>query len=185
MRWNSFSRSLLFAALAAAAVVPWLVVAIPWLGSARALAFCLAATTAVYVGGLVPDRARRARVFLTTAVLGFALVLVTRTLTEQVLGLAVLLAIVRSGFLHRAPLSRAVAIEAVLVGTGLLFARFLSGPFPGGVAIALWGFFLVQSFYFLIGGIRTREASGRHPDPFEEARARMLAILDVPPPARS
>jgi hypothetical protein len=184
MRWNSFSRSLLFALLAAGAVVPWFVLARLPLGDGRAIGLYLVAVTAAYLGGLAPERTRRIGVFVVAALAGCVLAIVTRNLTEQVLGLAVLLATVRSAFLYRAAGARAVAIEAVLIGTGLLFARFLSGPSIVAVMLSVWGFFLVQSLYFLIGGVRARPADGRHPDPFEDARARVLAILETPP-ARS
>lgn len=181
MRWNSFARSLVFAALAAAGVVPWLVLARPLLGGGRALGFYLVGATAFYLGGLGPERRHRVAIIVVTALAGCALALFTRTPTELVLGLGALLATGRSAFLYRtprAPAARAVVVEFLLIGTGLVFARFLAGPSPLAVMLALWGFFLVQSGYFLVAGIRARAGSGRHPDAFEETRLRALALLD-------
>jgi hypothetical protein len=70
-----------------------------------------------------------------------------------------------------------VGLEAVLVGGGLCFARFVGGPGGVGVALGLWAFFLVQSLFFLAGGVETRTRT-RHADPFDEACARAFAVLD-------
>jgi hypothetical protein len=45
------------------------------------------------------------------------------------------------------------------------------------LVLSLWGFFLAQSLYFLLGGT-TATAASRHPDPFEDAYGRALALLD-------
>jgi hypothetical protein len=84
----------------------------------------------------------------------------------------------RSGFLHRTAPARAVAVEAGLLVGGLLFARFLAA---GSLAttLAVWGFFLVQGCWFLVGGIVTRD-DGRNPDPFEDACARATEVLERP-----
>jgi hypothetical protein len=178
MRWNPFTRSLSFAALAACAVLPWMVAARPVCGTDRALAVYGIIVTAAYLGGLAREAGRGLIVSLTALAAGAALAAAARTTGELVLGLGVLLAVGRSGFLYRAPLPRAVVVETLLVGGGLLFSRLLAGHAPLSLVLALWGFFLVQSAYFLVGGMRARQGSGPHPDPFEDAHARALALLD-------
>ena len=178
-RWNGFSRTVLFAALAAAGVTPWLVLAGPILGGSRSLAIYLVAAAALYLGGLAGGLRRRVATVAAAAVVGCGIALLSRSITEEVLGLAFLVATARSAFLYRAPVSRAVVTELALTGTGLLFARFLSGPSLAGTILPIWGFFLVQGFYFLIGGIERRREAG-HPDPFEEACRRATALLDTP-----
>lgn len=177
MRWNTFARSLLFAALAAGGALPWLLFARPVFGADRALVLYLVGVVAAYLGGLASEVPRRVAVFVVAALVGVGVAFVARTSTELVLGLGAVLAVGRSAFLFRAPAARAAVIEAVLVGGGLLFARFLAGHSPGALVLALWGFFLVQSLYFLVGGVRVRIGSGRHPDAFEEAHARAMAVL--------
>lgn len=178
MRWNTFARSVLFAALAAGGVLPWLVLARPICGAERALTAYLVGVVAVYLGGLARSRGRRLVVSVVTVVAAAAAAVAARTMTELALGLGVLLAVGRSGFLYRAPAARAALTEAVLVGGGLLFARFLAGHSPLALVLPLWGFFLVQSAYFLVGGVRARADSGRHPDAFEDAYGRALALLE-------
>ena len=178
---RGFLRGIAFAALAAVGALPWLLVARPFLGSATALDLYLVAVTAAYLGDFVAERPRRAAVFLIAGLAGIALAILTRNRIELVTGLGVLVAIIRSGFLrsgflHRSPAARAVVTEAILVGAGLAFARHLGGPSLAGVVLAIWGFFLVQSFYPLVGGIRVRSRAADR-DPFEEAHARALAIL--------
>ncbi|MGH7803632.1 MAG: hypothetical protein ACREQJ_04740, partial [Candidatus Binatia bacterium] len=109
---------------------------------------------------------------------GLAVAVLARSVAELAIGLGAILAVGRSAFLYRAPAARAAVVEALLIGGGLLFARWLAGPSPLGMVAALWGFFLVQSIYFLIGGVRGRPVTGRRRDPFEEAHARALALLE-------
>ena len=52
MRWNSFGRSVGFAALAAAGAAVWLIGAGPFLGGRGALSLYLIATGAIYTAGL-------------------------------------------------------------------------------------------------------------------------------------
>jgi len=178
MPWNSFGRSTIFAALAALVVSAWLPLAAPLFGGRLALMLYLAAVIAIYVTGLGPSRMRGLRAGLVTAVLGCGLVLVARTLGEVALGLAVLLAAARSGFFYRSPPARAFAVEATLVIVGLLFARFLAGSSIVSVMLAVWGFLLVQSLFFLVGGVRARSASSAHRDPFDAAHQRAVLLLD-------
>jgi hypothetical protein len=107
------------------------------------------------------------------------LAFVARGAPELCVALAVVLGIARSGFLNRAAPARAVATEVVLLVGGLVFARFLAGG-ATGTALALWGFLLVQSCFFLVGGVEPRPADGRHPDPFEDACARATEVLERP-----
>lgn len=178
MRWNTFARSVVFAALAAGGVLPWLVLARPICGAERALAAYLVGLVAVYLGGLARTPGRGVVVSAVAAAAAAAIALAARSTAELALGLGVLLGVGRSAFLHRAPAARAALTEAVLVGGGLLFARFLAGRTPLALVLSLWGFFLVQSAYFLIGGARPRAAAGRAPDAFEDAYGRALALLD-------
>ena len=178
MRWNTFGRSVAFAAIGAAGVIPWLVLARPLVGADSALAGYLVLVTAGYLAGLAPQRRQSLAALLIATLVGCALATVARSWTELTLGLAAVLATGRSAFLYRASSARAAVIEAVLVGTGLLFARFLAGPSPRALMLALWGFLLVQSVYFLVAGVRMREPSGRRRDPFEEAYDRAVGLLE-------
>jgi hypothetical protein len=140
MRWNTFPRSVLFAALAAGSVLPWLLLARPAFGAERALVLYLVGVVAAYLGGLAPTRGRRVAVFVAAACVAVGVAVVARTATELVLGLGAVLALGRSAFLYQAPATRAVLTEAVLVGGGLLFARFLIGHSLLALVLALWGF---------------------------------------------
>jgi hypothetical protein len=93
------------------------------------------------------------------------------------LGAAIALGLARSGLLYRSRGARGIAIEALLLGGGLVLARFLMATGVLGPALALWGFFLVQSAFFAIGGPQMREAAVVG-DRFESARRRALALLE-------
>jgi hypothetical protein len=176
--WHTFGRSTLFAAVAGAAWLPWVILVAPLLGISGARHAYLALVLAVYVAGL----SRHPRVLAAFAVgaAGLAFAIVGRSTVDIALGLTLLLGVARSAFLHPSPASRAVVIEAILLGTGLLFARFLAGSASFSTALGVWGFFLVQSVFFLIGGKGAREASSG-PDAFDQARDRALALLDRAP----
>jgi hypothetical protein len=178
MCWDTFGRSAVFAAVAAAGWPPWLIVAGPILGAGPVLALYLVIVTAAYLAGMGPPGARRLAVGAGAAVLGCALAAAVHTTSELALGLGALLATARSGVLYRSRPGRAVVAEVALVGGGLLFARTLATPSPFGVMLAVWGFFLVQSTFFLVGGVAARPRAGARRDPFEEAHAQATALLD-------
>jgi hypothetical protein len=85
-----------------------------------------------------------------------------------------LIACGRSGILYRSRPLRALVLESLLAAGGLVFAGQLAGA---SLALAAWGYFLVQSLFFLVGGIEARPDPGPA-DPFERARAELLALLD-------
>jgi len=180
MRWDSFGRSAVFAAVAALGWIPWLVIVGPVTGFATARALYLVAVTAVYVAGLGGPVARRLPAAILTGCAGLVLAVLGRDLITLCLGLAVALAVARSVFLHHATPARAVLLEAALAGGGLLFARLLGARSPLGGALPIWGFFLVQSCFFLVAGVRERHPGARHPDPFEAAYARAMEVLERP-----
>jgi hypothetical protein len=122
--------------------------------------------------------ARALPLALIVAAAGSVIALLVRSTPELAIALAVLLALARSGILYRARPARALATEAILIGAGLLFARYLGGFTLVSTALALWGFLLVQSFFFLIGGVRVRSLVEGGADAFEEAHRRALALLD-------
>src|SRR5258706_158722 len=100
---------------------------------------------------------------------------VAQTASELAVGLAIIVGVARV-VLHPAAPARTIVREAVLLVTGLLFARLLAGPSLASIALAVWVFLLVQSFFFLGGG--RRAVSRAQGDAFEEARRRALALLE-------
>jgi len=176
--WNTFSGGILFAALAAGGVVPWLLVARPISGAYAALALYLVGAVTAYLYLMAGERARGFVAATLALAAGIAVALVARSVTEISLGLAIVLAVGRSAFLYGRPAARAVVIETILVMGGLVFARFLAGHSALAIVLAVWGFFLVQSFFFLVADVRQRAKSGAHPDAFEDARVRALALLE-------
>jgi hypothetical protein len=180
MRWNSFGRSAAFAAVAALGWIPWLVVIGPIAGWSNARAVYLIAVTAVYVAGLAGPVARRLPAAIVTGVAGGVLAVVGNDTTVLCLGLGVVLAVARSVFLYGTAPARAVVLEAVLTGGGLVFARLLATRSPFGAALPIWGFFLVQSCFFIVAAVHERRTDGGHPDPFEAAYARAMEVLERP-----
>jgi hypothetical protein len=158
--------------------MPWLLVVGPLLGLGGARIVYLVAVAALYAAGLSSRRPRRLAAALATVAAGIILALVARSASEVVLGLAAVIGIVRSAFLYPSAPARAVATEVCLLGGGLVLARFLAGIAPPSTAFALWGFLLVQSFFFLGRGDAATRLPVRHVDPFDEALRRVTVLLE-------
>jgi hypothetical protein len=178
MRCNSFARSALFAAGAAGGWLVWIVAAAPTVGRSRATALYLVATTVLYIAGLAPEHERRLATAVIAGVAAAAVAGVAHTTAGLAIGLAAILGVARSAFLYRSGGARALAIEVGLLVSGLLFAGFLAVPWAPSTGLALWGFFLVQSFYFLLARARARSPAPRQTDAFEEAHRRAVALLE-------
>lgn len=167
-----------FGLVAGLGSIPWSMVAGPIFGSAWALAaYCLLATV-LYVVAVAPTWSRAFAIGALAGLLATVTCILAPSPTVAVLGAALILAVARSGFLYRSQPARALLIEGVLTFGGLLFAGWLAGPSPLGSALAIWSFFLIQSQYFLIGGVASREPEEPPIDPFERARKRALALME-------
>ena len=173
----SFSRSLLFAALAGTGVPLFVAGLGPLLGHAFAMQIYLVGSAVAYAASMAPSPRRAAAAAALVATLGLLLLALPLRLPTLAAGAALAVAVCRSGFLHQSGGLRGIALEIVLQGAGLLLAGFLAGGDSVSLAIATWSYFLVQSLFFLVGGIRLRRSEPRG-DPFDEARMRLLALLD-------
>ncbi len=174
------SRTLAYGVVAALASIPWTMILGPFVGRSWALAgFCLAAA-ALYAAILAPTRARGAAVAAAAGLAAAVVAILATRPSEAILGAALILTVARGGFLYRGKPARTLLIEGILILGGLLFARALAGPTLLGAAFAVWAFFLVQSLFFLAGGVRERESDEPQVDPFERARKRALALMEEP-----
>jgi hypothetical protein len=178
MRWNGFARSLLFAAVAAGAFPVFALVANPVLGRATALSLYLLGIAVVYVAGIAPRRSRGVVAAGIGSALAAGVLLLAPSVGTIAVGAALIVGVGRSGVLYRSRRARALVAETLLLAGGLGLARFLAGPDTLQVAFAIWGFFLVQSFFFLLGGVAERAETPVGLDPFEVARARAHALME-------
>jgi hypothetical protein len=178
MRWNGFARSLLFAAAVAGAFPVFALVVNPVLGRATALSLYLVGIAVLYVAGLTPRRSRGVVAAGIASALGVLVLLLAPSVGTIAVGAALVVAVCRSGVLYRSRRARALVFETLLLAGGLGLARFLAGPDTLQVAFAIWGFFLVQSFYFVLGGVAERAEPPVGLDPFEVARSRALALME-------
>lgn len=181
MRASSFAGSLLFAALAALGSVPWMIAASPLAGSSWALGLYSLGAAAAYLAWIAPSWPRALASGAGAGLAAFAVAVLAPMPTGAVMGAAAILAAVRSGYLFRGAPARAFVVEGVLAGGGLVFARALAGSSFLSLGLAFWGFFLLQSIFFLIGGIAERPADEPRLDPFEAARRRALALMEEMP----
>ncbi len=178
MRWNSFTGSLFFAAAAAFACTLYAIVLGPWLGANITTGTFVVLVASIYLLGLgtvwrtslISSAVTAGAAMLTLVVTGSALA------TAWVAASSI--ALCRSGLLYRVPIARAMIKEVTLVVIGLGFASFLASTHVLPNVLAIWGFFLVQSVFFLLGAPRERISLETEGDGFDVARDRALAILE-------
>lgn len=176
--WNDFGRSLVFAAIAGAGVSLLLVLVPASMTGYLLLRAYLVGCAVVYAAGLATRPRDALLAAAAGAALGALLLLAPLGLTGLAVGGSAILAWLRSGLLYRARPLRAFTSELLLGLLGLALAGFLKEAAPTviGLGLAVWGYFLVQSVFFLIGGVRPRPVDGPV-DPFDRARAELLALL--------
>jgi hypothetical protein len=178
MRWNGFGRSVVFAALAAAGLAPFTLLVSPWLSQVEALLAYAWLSAAIYPLGLGASVRRGLAGSAITLAAAAGVALVDPGARATLIAAAVSLAVVRSGALYARRLPRAIVIETGFVLGGLAIANALLGASILSTTLAIWGFYLVQSVFFLVGGSRWERRARVPADPFEAARDRALAILD-------
>jgi hypothetical protein len=175
---NSFARSLLFAAVAAVGLWVAAAVLLPVLHPARLLTLYVAAAAAAYIVGIAPGRSAGLAAGGIAAALGCGLLLLPLGVAGTALAAALVIAVCRSAILYRARRLRALLLEGVLLVGGLGLAHAFAGS--GSAALGLWGYFLVQSAFFLVGGVAARGERDGGLDPFDRACAQLAALLDAP-----
>jgi hypothetical protein len=177
MRCNGFASTLVFGAAAAAGLVLATGLLVPPFRWGSVAAVYLVAAAALYVAGIAPSRSRGVLAGGLAAALGLLLLLVAGGLRELAIGAALVVSVCRSGVLYQARPARAIATEAGLCVGGLALAGFLASGGVASAALGLWGYFLVQSVFFLVAGVSARAHGAARPDPFDRARAQLLDLL--------
>jgi len=175
--FDSFVGTLLFGALAAAAWPAW-ALGLAALGFGTSLSGYLVGLSAVYVAGLAATPARALGAAFWTLGFGATIAFLARGPADVAVGAAIAIGLCRSGLLHARRPARALLLELLLFAGGLLAARTLAAPGLVGVSLAIWGFFLVQSIGFLIGGREPQRDVPAGLDPFDAARNQALELLE-------
>lgn len=178
MSGRGFGPGLVFAAVASAAVLPASLVLSVWLGTAAAHGLLLTGVVAVYAAGLARGAGRASGSFAAVAALGLVFQLAGAPLGELAVALTAALAICRSAVSFRMRPARAALLEGLLGLCALGMAGALYGPSSIGLALAVWGYLLVQSAWFLVPGARRAAAGDPAADPFEEAERRLRGLLE-------
>ncbi|HEY5658738.1 MAG TPA: hypothetical protein VIY27_13195 [Myxococcota bacterium] len=180
MRCNTFGRSLLFAALAASGLFALEVLLVPPLRLATLVGGYAVGVAAAYVAAIAPRRAPALGAGSLALLLGAVLLMLPLSAAQTAVGAALVVSVCRSALLYRARPLRSLLLELALLAGGLGLARTLGAGGTASPAFGLWGYLLVQSLFFLAGGVTARSGGEAPADPFERARARLLALLDAP-----
>ncbi|MBJ21254.1 MAG: hypothetical protein GY910_02675 [bacterium] len=172
------TSSLLFGAMGAVTLVFTQPVFAPFVGSANALALHLAICVVAYGVSIGRNPRMRLRNGLVGSIASVAVLSLARSIDGIAIGLTIVLALVRTGLDGEARTGRTLFFETILGCGALAFSSVLAAPGGLGNSVALWGFMLVQSLYFLLPLARHRKASLAEGDPFDRARGHLLALLD-------
>jgi hypothetical protein len=181
MRRLSLLRGLGFALFAGLGVMPWLIVAGPLVGYARAGTLYGLALLPGYALAVAPSVRLGVVGLLLAAALALPAAVVAPgppfvfALTPFVLG------ILRSAILFPRPFARALFLEAGCSLLALGLAAFFHDAGIVGAAFATWAFWLVQAGFALAPGDPGPPGEREVGDPFDTARARALAILERRP----
>ena len=176
-RWNSFGGSILFAAAAGAGSLVATTILGPILGVSSVVSGYAVATATLFAIGIAPGRAGAVAAGALASVLGALLLLLPIGVHATVAGAAAIVAVCRSGLLYRSRPLRAILLEAALLVAGLGLAQLAMGRGVASLALATWGYFLVQSLFFLVGGVASRPSPDADVDPFDRARSRLQELL--------
>jgi hypothetical protein len=177
LRWDGFGRSLAFAALAAAGLPVAVAFAGGLFGGEGAARLYVVAAAVLYSTGLCADRSRRVAAFACAAFAAMILALLPQGLRPTAVGAAGVVALVRGVLVAESRPVRTLVIEVALGAAGLAAAAWFARGGLLALCLAIWGYFLVQSGYFLIGARGSTAAQ----DPFDRARARLLRLLEDDP----
>lgn len=178
MSWRGFVPSLVFAAAASAAALPASLLLSSMVGYWNAHALVATALVAIYAAGLARGAARSTGAFFAIGALGLALHVSGAQLGEVAVALTAALAVCRSGVFFRLRPARAALAEGLLGLLSLGMGAFLYGPSSIGLALAVWGYLLVQSAWFLVPGARQRRGDEAPLDAFEAAERSVRGLLE-------
>jgi hypothetical protein len=180
MRAGKFSSSLVFAAVFGLAAVPYLLVALPAFGLIRTVAIGSIVSVFAYIVVASPSLVRGLRYGALTLVLGVGLYALAPAVVVPFAS-AALLGIVRSGLLYRTKSGRGLAIEGMLFLLATSVAQLLAGSTVQSYGLAVWGFFLVESAFFLFEGASPRTEPEPAEDHFERARREATRLMEEQP----
>ena len=176
---SRFRASLMLALVISLATIPWLTITAPSLGVLNAIAWLAIPGIAVYLFVIAP---RPAVGFMAGTAASVALMgsrLLTSDPSFLIAVICLTLAVTRSMALYRRSPTRALSIELILGIGSLLVARFLGGSSPLSWGLAIWGYLLTHSLYFLIADLETGSAHASTNDAFVTARDQALRLLDT------
>jgi len=173
---SGFARTLVYGAAASAALPLAVLVGTPLLVSAPALGLFAVFAVAGYLTLLASGARQRVGVACASLAVGLAAWLASGSLFQLLLLLSLGVAAMRSGVLFRRGAARAAVVEGVVCLGSLWAAGTLAGPGLVGSALALWGWFVVQSAALALGDLRRRRRPGPG-DPFDVARRNLEELL--------
>jgi len=150
------------------------------LGARAGLAVTGVAAAALYAACLGTGLRERWRAGALAGGLSALAWLLAPSATFAAAGAGLAIAVARSSVVGARGAARSLAVEIALGLASLACVRALAGPTSESIALAFWGFFLVQSAFFLVGGIERRRRQPAR-DPFEVAHREVLRLLERPP----
>ena len=179
MNVRSFSGTLFFGIAAGVGFPGFSLLTAPVLGGAGAFQVWVALGAIAYAALLGIGWRERIIGAFTASAFVVPAALLADGIVGLIAGAALAVAVARSYLLGTDRIARTIAIETVLAVFGFAFVRSLGGAGLFPIALAIWGWFLVQSLYFLIGGGLPRPTASGDVDAFDLAHERANAIMET------
>ncbi len=177
MSVRSFGGTIGFGLVAGIGFPGFAALCAPLIGSHAALRLYLALGAILYSALLGRDLRQRVSGAFGAALFVVPTALLTGEIASMAMAAALATAITRSWRSATNQLPRTIGIEAGLAVFGFAFVAALGGPGWVSISLAIWGWFLVQSLYFLVGGL-SDAASHDAVDPFDLATQEVNRILE-------
>ena len=176
-RRDRFLASLGISLVLSLFTLPWMMLTNPVLSTVDSLAWMAIPGLGIYLLVIAPKPSQGLVVAAAASAVLFLITFMTPDPTLRLLAAPLILGLARSGGLYHRSAARGLALEVCWVLSGLWMAHLFAGVSLLSWGLAVWGFLLTQSLFFLVAELEERRSI--EGDPFEQARARALRLMDM------
>jgi hypothetical protein len=178
LRQASFLGAVLLAGLFGLGFIPVVELAGSWIDSTTAAGLYLTLTAALHVAWLGPTRSLKLGAVLLVVGAGTMITLFSSRLLPTALALTAALAVSRARILCRGRLDNPWRVELCIAAGALAVVWLIESPSMRGIALSVWGYWLVQSAYLLVLSHGDARALHAARDPFDAAVERATELMD-------
>lgn len=181
LRHAGFLGGVVFAGVAAVAFRPIAGLAVEWMSSTTAAALTLVLIAAAYVALMAEARSHALGALTVVLGLGVTSAVLAERLVPTALVLSLAIAYGRARIFCRQRVARPWITEACLGLVALIAADAVATADRGGIALAVWAYWLVQSAYALLPARGDGGSTRAGADSFDDAMRRATDLMDGSP----